>query len=166
MIKQTLPIADKLLSDGLKLTNALYDQLVEEQSILLASSSQDPALLANTIQNKQQLIKEIGVFSQQMGQILQTEKLSNDRKGIEAYFQKASEAGIDISITLEKWQGLSEIAQKCQILNEQNGASIDLLLRHTNQSLNILKGKPETSSTYGPDGTKKMDLFSGTVISV
>jgi flagella synthesis protein FlgN len=51
-------------------------------------------------------------------------------------------------------------------LNEQNGAMIALLSRHNTQSLHILKGKSQSSNTYGPDGSSKADLFKRSLISV
>lgn len=164
MINKTFPIAEKLLSSGLQLSQSLHQQLREETAIL--KHNQPAATLDIVTHQKQQLINELNLFAKQLGQILETEQLPNNRIGINAYFDKAAKAGLDISQATEKWKQITDFAAKSRTLNDQNGASIDLLLRHTRQSLNIIKGKPQTTHSYGPDGSTKSDLFSGTLISV
>ena len=164
MINKTFPIAEKLLISGLQLSRSLHLQLQEEMDIL--KRNQPAASLDTITRQKQQLINELDLFAKQLGQVLETEQLPNNRTGINAYFDKAAKAGLNISEAAEKWEQITDLAAKSRELNDQNGASIDLLLRHTRQSLNILKGKPQTPHTYGPDGSTKSDLFSGTLISV
>lgn len=164
MINKTFPIAEKLLTNGLQLSQTLFQRLQEETDIL---RRKQPALFLDTItRQKQQLISELNLFAKQLGQVLETEKLPNNRNGIIAYLEKAANAGLDTSQVLNQWGQINELAIQSQSLNDQNGATIDLLLRHTRQSLNILKGKPQAPQTYGPDGTTKSDLYSSTLFSV
>lgn len=163
-IHQTFPIADKLIANGLQLTERLYRELKNEESIL--QQSPKPELLEAVTGQKQPLVQELDLFSKQLGQILETEKLPNDSDGIRAYFELAAQAGLNAAKATEEWRVLIETTERCRSLNDQNGAAIELLLRHTRQSLNILKGKPQTTTTYGPDGNTQSDLFSGSSFSV
>ena len=164
MINKTFPIAEKLISNGLLLSQTLYRQLQDETEILKQKQHADT--LNSASDQKQRLINELNTFSQQLGQILETEKLPNNRAGLNAYFIKAENAGLSAAETSAKWNQITDISAKNQALNEQNGATIEILLRHTRQSLNILKGKPQTADTYGSDGYKKSAVFSSSIISV
>ncbi|MGR9046454.1 MAG: flagella synthesis protein FlgN [Gammaproteobacteria bacterium] len=164
MINKTFPIMEKLLNTGLQLSQDLHRQLQEETAIL--KNSRPEASLDEATQQKQQLIGELNELSRQLGQVLETEKLPNNRNGINAYFEKAAGAGFDIDHAVEKWERIIDVTATNKTLNECNGVSINLLLRHTRQSLNILKGKPQTGHTYGPDGSTNSDLHSNTSISV
>ncbi|HBA66293.1 MAG TPA: flagellar protein FlgN [Methylococcaceae bacterium] len=164
LISQTFPIAEKLIVNGLSLTEQLY-QALQQEAITLKQSPLAETLDEITRQ-KQPLAQELNLFAKQLAQILETEKLPNTRAGLSDYLERAIQAGLDTSKTDENWTALIKTTEKCQLLNEQNGASIEILLRHTRQSLNILKGKPQTINTYGPDGNTKSDLFSGTLFSV
>ncbi|PKM10399.1 MAG: flagellar protein FlgN [Gammaproteobacteria bacterium HGW-Gammaproteobacteria-3] len=164
MIHKTFPIAEQLLAKGLQSAQSLHLQLLEEMNILKHNLPVES--LDDITPQKQQLVSELNLFSKQLGQVLETEQLTNDRHGISAYFDKADSAGITTTQALKNWQQLVDIANKSRTLNDQNGASIDLLLRRTRQSLNILKGKPQTAHTYGRDGSTQSALFSGTLISV
>ncbi|WP_341325796.1 flagellar protein FlgN [Methylotuvimicrobium sp. KM2] len=164
LINQTFPIAEKIIANGLSLTEQLY-QALQQEAITLKQSPLTETLDEITRQ-KQPLAQELNLFTKQLAQILETEKLPNTRAGLSDYLGRALQAGSDTSKTVENWTRLIKTTEKCQLLNEQNGASVEILLRHTRQSLNILKGKPQTTNTYGPDGNTKSDLFSGTLFSV
>jgi len=102
----------------------------------------------------------------QCGQILATEKLPDNQEGIKEYFQRAEAAGLSTVESTSHWAKIQSICSECRTLNEQNGASIELLAYHTKRSLHILKGKPHSSNTYGPDGTTQSDPFTHTLILV
>ena len=163
-IHQNLPIAEKLIANGLKLSEQLYRELQQEETIL--NQATQPELLDAVTGQKQPLIQELNLSSKQLGQILQTEQLPNDKEGMRAYFDLAEKIGLNAGKAAEDWQAMIEKTEQCRSLNEQNGAAIELLLRHTRQSLNILKGKPQTAATYGPDGNTRSDIFTGTSFSV
>ncbi|CCE22679.1 flagella synthesis protein FlgN [Methylotuvimicrobium alcaliphilum] len=164
LISQTFPIAEKLIANGLSLTEQLYQALQQESTTLKQSALTET--LDEITRQKQPLAQELNLFAKQLAQILETEKLPNTPAGLSDYLERAIQAGFDTSKTAENWTTLIKTTEKCQLLNEQNGASVEILLRHTRQSLNILKGKPQTTNTYGPDGNTKSDLFSGTLFSV
>lgn len=164
MIEKTFPITEKLLATGLKSTQQLFQLLNNEYEQLKHKT--DPEALSALAANKKEVVGQLEQFSKQLGQVLATEKLQSNQDGIMSYLAKAKAADINIAASLQCWLDIAALCQKCRALNEQNGASIDLLSRHTQRCLQVLRGKSQLASTYGPDGTTRSVLFSHTLISV
>ena len=164
MIAKTWPITEKLIVNALHLTEQLYQQLAQEADTLKQTLHTE---LLNTIAaNKKQLVIQLEQFNIQCGQVLATEKLPNNQDGIKDYFQRAEAAGLPAAETINNWAKIQLICADCRTMNEQNGASIDLLAYHTKRSLHILKGKTNASNTYGPDGAAQSEPLTRTLISV
>lgn len=159
------PVTAKLINYLLQLVLQLHQQLLKETELL--TQFQDPEQLTEIATQKKRLATEIEQLYQQLGQLLAAEQLPNNANGIQTYLRRAQLAGLDAAISLDNWQQLHDISIQCQALNEQNGASIELLSRHANRSLNILKGKPQTADTYGRNGaTQSSSATIRTLISV
>jgi flagella synthesis protein FlgN len=164
MVEKTWLIAEKLLLNTLHLTRQLHQQLVQEADTLKKSP---PAELINDIAtNKKHLVVQLEQFNTQCGQILATEKLPNNQEGIKEYFQRAEAAGLLAVESMDNWAQIQLICSECRAINEKNGASIELLSYHTKRSLHILKGKPHSPNTYGPDGATQSDPFTHTLTLV
>ncbi len=164
MIDKTFPITEKLLATGLRSTEQLFQLLTCEHQQLKQKT--DPSAIANLIGNKKEIVVQLEQFSKQLGQVLATEKLPNNHEGILNYLAKAEATHIDTQNAQQCWQDIEALCKKCRALNEQNGASIDLLSRHTQRCLQVLRGKSQLTATYGPDGSTRSVLFSHTLISV
>lgn len=164
MIEKTFPIAEKLLANGLKSTQKLLELLNTEYEHLKVKT--DPVTIANLAAHKKEVVTQLEQFSKQLGQVLATEKLVVSQEGIISYLSKAKTAGINIADSYRYWLDITTLSKTCRSLNEQNGASIDLLNRHTQRALQILRGKSQLATTYGPDGSTRSELFSHTLISV
>lgn len=164
MIEKTYPITEKLLSSGLKSAQYLFDILNHENEQLQLSA--DPALLATIAANKQDAASQLEQFSKQFSQILATEQLTVSQEDVRNYFEKAKIARFNITETWRFWTDITALSQACRSLNEQNGACIELLNRHTARALQILRGRSNLATTYGPDGSTRSELFSHTLISV
>ena len=164
MIEQTWPITEKLIFNTLHLIKQLYQQLTQETNTL--KKPHHTELLNNIAINKKQLVLQLEQFNMQCGQILATEKLPNNQEGIKEYFQRAEVVGLSTDESAANWAQIQFICSECRTLNEQNGASIELLAYHTKRSLHILKGKTHSSYTYGPDGAAQSDSFTRTLILV
>lgn len=164
MINKTYPITEKLLDKGLELSLKLYDLLTREQRVLKKRlPAEELARIAN---DKKDTIIRLEQFSKQMIQVLATENLSLHQQDMAKYFQTALKAGFSIDKATNQWQQISSVGKKCQALNEQNGAAIHLLTRHNHRLMEILRGQPQTATTYGPDGATRGARFSQSLISV
>jgi flagellar biosynthesis protein FlgN len=158
MIRKTWLIAEKLILNTLHLTRQLHRQLIQEAGTL--KKSPDAELINDIAANKKHLVMQLEQLNMQFGQILATEKLPNNQEGIKEYFLRAEAAELPTDESIDSWAQFQLICSECRTLNEQNGASIELLSYHAKRSLHILKGKPHGSNTYGPDGTTQSDSFT------
>ncbi|NOS74733.1 MAG: flagellar protein FlgN [Methyloglobulus sp.] len=161
MVEKIWPIAEKLILNTLNLTRQLYQELIQEAALL--KNSPQAELLDAVTANKKQLVSELEQFTLQLGQILATEKLPNNQDGVKEYFQRAENSGLPTTETRSNWAQIQIVCSECKGLNEQNGASIELLAQHAKRSLDILKGKPRTPNTYGRDGITQSDPVSHTL---
>lgn len=164
MIEKTYPITEKLLNTGITLNQQLYDLLSQEAEILKNRRASDN--LADIAQSKKQIVDQLDQFAKQLSQILLTEQSSLNQANIARYFQTARNAGFDVSVSTLQWRDITELGKKNQALNEQNGAAIDLLLRHNHRSLQVLRGKSPFGATYGPDGNTRAASLSHSLVSV
>ncbi|MGY6277671.1 flagella synthesis protein FlgN [Methylomonas sp. MgM2] len=164
MIEKTFPIAEKLLTAGRSSTEKLFELLNKEHEHLKQKT--DPSVLSSVATHKKELVVQLEQFSKQLSQVLATEKLLIDQDGMANYLEKAKAASLDTTDASQCWLDITTLSKKCRSLNEQNGASIHLLSRHTQRSLQVLRGKSQLASTYGPDGSTRSVLFSHTLISV
>ncbi|WP_347989019.1 flagellar protein FlgN [Methylomonas sp. AM2-LC] len=164
MIEKTYPITENLLINGLNATQKLLELLHSEAENLL--QSKDAQALTHIAAYKKEVVVQLEQFADQLGQVLATEQLLANHTGMNDYLSKAQAAGINIGNSRVNWANLTALSKKCRMLNEQNGACIELLSRHTQRALQILRGNSALSSTYGPDGSTRSELFSKTLISV
>jgi flagella synthesis protein FlgN len=164
MIKKTYPITEQLILNALQLAQQLHQELNREADAL--KNTQQAELINNIAANKKQLVVQLEQFNTQITQVLATEQLPNNQESIKEYFNRAKAAGLITAESVDNWAQLMIVCAECRNLNEQNGAGIDLLSRHTKRSLDILKGKPAVATTYGSDGSTQSERHSHTLISV
>ncbi len=164
MINKTYPIAEKLLKNGLNLSSKLLNLLTLEAESLKHHA--DSKTISGIARDKKETVSLLDQFSKQMTQVLATEKLEMSPNGVEAYFNKAATVNLNTSGSSSLWQEIMSISKQCKLLNEKNGASINLLAQHTHRSLQILKGKSQQATTYGRDGSTYSERLSNTLVSV
>jgi flagella synthesis protein FlgN len=164
MINKTYPITEKLLNNGLDLSRTLLDLLTKEADNLKQNA--DSTSISNIANNKKETVSQLEQFSKQLTQVLATEKLLLSPSGIADYFKKAETANLNTSTSTLLWKKIISISKKCRLLNEKNGASINLLAQHTQRALHILKGKSQQTTTYGPDGSTYSVRSSHSLVSV
>jgi flagella synthesis protein FlgN len=162
MIEKTYPFTEKLILDALLLAQELNLQLNLEADAL--KNTQHSDLIFNIAANKKQLVVKLEQFNSQLGQVLATENLPNSQQGLTDYFTLAKTANFSSTEVTKNWESIRTISAKSKILNEQNGASLELLARHTKRSLQILKGKSQFANTYGPDGAAKSESYARTLV--
>lgn len=164
MIKKTFPITEQLILNALQLAHQLHQELIQEADAL--KKTQQAEAINDIAANKKQLVAQLEQFNAQLAQVLATEKLPNNQESIREYFYRSETAGLLVAEPVENWKQLMLVCAECRTLNEQNGAGIDLLSRHTKRSLDILKGKPEFANTYGADGSTQSDKYTHRLITV
>lgn len=164
MIEKTFPITEKLLDKGLDLSKKLYDLLSQEEGVLKQRSPAEH--LSVIARHKKETIFRLEQFSEQLAQVLSSENLSLPQEGMERYLRQARAKGLQTENAQLQWEQILDTGKKCRDLNEQNGAAIDLLTRHNERLLRILRGQSQTTTTYGPDGATRDARFSQTYVSV
>ncbi len=164
MINKTYPITEKLLAKGLELNQKLFALLNQEADQLKTKNT--TASINKLSQQKKQLATQIEQFSQQLAQVLNTENLSLDKTGLDKYFSIADNAGFSTEQGKIQWEQIKILIKKIHHLNEQNGASISLLLRHNQRVQQIFRGQSQTTTTYSLDGTTSTERTSRTLVSV
>ena len=165
MIDKTFPLAEKLTSNGLSLVKQL-EQLLNQESACLTKGGQQIEQLNTITTQKQPLNAQINQFSRQMTQILAAESLPNNQQGMLQYLENAKLMGLMTEQLSHNWTETTQTAARCRERNEENGASIDILRKHTLRSLQILKGPSQNTVTYGKDGSTQSSKYSRTLISV
>jgi flagella synthesis protein FlgN len=164
MINKTYPIAEKLLKNGLNLSSKLLSLLTAEAESLKHNA--DSKTISGIAFNKKETVSQLDQFSRQMTQVLATEKLVMSPTGIEEYFKKAETVNLNTASSTSLWQEIISISKQCKLLNEKNGASINLLAQHTHRSLQMIKGRSQQATTYGRDGSTYGERLSNTLVSV
>ncbi len=164
MIEHTFPIAEQLISNALQLSQRLYQQLTQEADSLVRSPQS--GFISVVANNKRDLVTQLDLFNKQLEQILAAEQLPHSQDGINTYFQMAVIANLSTDTLKANWEQLMRLCADCKHLNEQNGASIEILARHNKRTLHILKGKSEVVTSYGRDGGVISEFQNSTLISV
>jgi len=163
MIDKTHAITLQLVETALDNSKQLLQLLTKEATLLKTKKHADK--LNALTERKNEIIALLTTFSKQVEQILASEKLSKE-EGMDAYFTIAKKAGIDTSISHSNWQQLVKISKDCRTINEQNGACLHILNKHSLRVLDLLKGKDPAITTYGKNGHAKSSNSSTTTISV
>jgi flagella synthesis protein FlgN len=164
MIEHTFPIAEQLMTNALQLAQRLYQQLNQEAGSLVRTPQS--SFISTVANNKRDLVTQLDLFNKQLGQILAAEQLPHSQAGINAYFQMAMIANLSSNTLKENWEQLMKVCMDCKHLNEQNGASIEILARNNKRTLHILKGKSEIVTSYGRDGAVISEFQNSTLVSV
>ncbi len=164
MIEHTFPIAEQLITNALQLTQRLYQQLNQESESLVRTPQS--GFISGIADNKRDLVMQLDLFNKQLEQILAAEKLPHSQSGIDAYLQMAVIANLSPDTLKENWEKLMRLCTECKHLNEQNGASLEILARNNKRTLHILKGKSEIVTGYGRDGSTISEFQNSTLVSV
>jgi len=132
MIEHTFPIAEQLISNALQLAQRLCQQLTQEAEALVRQPQS--AFISTVANNKRDLVMQLDMFNKQLEQILAAENLPLSPQGVESYFQMALINGLSPTIVKMNWDDLMIVCTDCKKLNEQNGASIEILARNNKRT--------------------------------
>jgi flagellar biosynthesis/type III secretory pathway chaperone len=157
MNAETYAFAGKLIYDAIATAVALKQCLEEEANVL--KTARHPAALTELAAIKKLQVAELENFNTQLGEILAAEKCAPTPSSVSAYLVGLSAAQLSSDTLAKNWQILCALCQDSKLLNEQNGAAIELLSRHVTHSLQLLKNQPQLAPTYGPNGARKNHAF-------
>ncbi len=156
---QLISIFQNLLNE----IDDLYKLLLHEADALDTRSSAD---LKNITKEKESIIDQINVLTQQQNSFLSQHGMSDQKDGMAASLEQMINIDPQLGELKTYWIKISDRMTKCHQLNQQNGARIELLNCHAQRSLEILKGQSNLPYTYGPTGMKQKDQSNSSTVSV
>jgi flagellar biosynthesis/type III secretory pathway chaperone len=138
----------KIVENEIEQSQRLLDLLHAEYTLLQKES---PQALQKLTEEKKQQLKQVEAAVLNHNRFLEQQELSTDRKGTEAFIEKA---GKD-QLMVDTWHRFTSLLEACQKQNEINGGAVQLNQRHVTQTLDILKGISQQDKTYGRSGESK-----------
>ena len=96
----------------------------------------------------------------------ESKQIANGEAGLERFLERFDTQNPDL-VELRNYQKkIREYLEQCKKLNVCNGASIELLNRHTRRTIDVLRNAGNPAHTYGPDGNTHNIAVSRARISV
>ncbi|HIJ23247.1 MAG: hypothetical protein HON68_01175 [Gammaproteobacteria bacterium] len=144
-----------LLQQQHQLANKLEELLQQEQQLL---SDDNPDAMLPIIEQKEQLAKHMSTAQKQiLDSVKQRVAIQSDDQ-LAAALQKIDPTGT----LLQRWELLLETAEKCRLLNETIGATINLKKKYTENGLAILRGQigGNRASVYSKKGVESYSQSS------
>lgn len=137
----------------LELTQADQLQQILEREFQ-ALSDKDPDLIHEVSRNKLAQMRQLEQIMEQRGRFLDTLGVKQAKEGVDFLIRDLPE-GHPLSTI---WQRLLEAGSRLQRQNEINGNLVAQAQRHTKKALDILCGRLDLPSTYGPEGEARTGI--------
>lgn len=150
----------RFISDEL---DALHNLLLQESQALKARVAEEIAALALKKQNS---VDSIVHQTELQNRFFESRQIPNGEAGLEYLLGKLDKENPDLGELRSYQKKIREDLKRCKTLNERNGASIELMNRHTRRALDILRSGGNPAQTYGPDGNTRNMPISSQRISV
>ena len=127
-------------------------QLLEQERDALAARRIDQ--IKALAEKKKDSVNRIQKQTSLSNGFLESSHLPGGGSGLETFFAQLDDDNPATRELREYRRKIGEYLNKCKALNESNGASIELMNRHTHRAIDILKNPGNQShNTYGPDGS-------------
>lgn len=161
------------------MTNETMQEGTQDFDLMLGQIEQMIELLEReaTLINRQNIEAIETLAAEKQSLALQLDKISTEQQWIfsnqsahnevSRHSDRPSQTDIDILVDPELTEQRSRIYDhllQCRLLNEANGAAIELLRRHSQRCLEILTQSDKTTHTYGPNGITQNSLPSRSLI--
>lgn len=164
MTDKTLPIVLQDTFDQIfELTQQLHEQLTREAAALSRRDSQSISTLAA---EKHTVMASLGTVALRLETWLRSIGHAAGDERIEDVLGELKIDGQAASGLTSRWAQIQELSARCKLLNERNGARIELLNLHFKRAMQILAGQNHAAQTYGPDGTATRDNTNRSSVSV
>ncbi len=137
------------------ITAVLREERVAVQSFVALLVREQDALLQGDVDRvgasaaaKTRELLHLAELAQRRGRFLQSESLTPDRKGMDAWIARYA-APVE---TVAEWQELLRAIRTAHDVNQTNGMLIEAGMRANNQALAAIRSAANMGGVYGPDG--------------
>lgn len=127
--------------------------LLEREQSLLAENQTEQLLALSEQKSRDSL--ELNKLAEARRALLKQHLPQLTIESIREWLQQHSQQG------LAAWQEVLALANRAQLLNNDNGQVILMKLRHNQQALTVLSNAVNQSNLYGPDGQPSFSPGSG-----
>ena len=126
-------------------TAEFVNLLVNEQAVLRDGASE---LLETLSRNKAEMAQRLSELAVLRARFLALQGYGPDATGMQSWIRSHSKD----ATAATAWRSLQSLAAQARVLNQVNGALIELQLRHHQQTLAALGKACGTPMLYGPQG--------------
>lgn len=140
-----LPDPSAGLNDELRVATVLLQLLQQEQATLIEATIDG---LTELTRVKASHITELSILAKQRYAALGANSFELNEAGMRKWIVAQPEHGVVRAL----WNALLHKASEAKELNRINGMLVARHLLRNQTELNILQGKPQNSSFYGPNG--------------
>lgn len=131
------------------LSSQLNDVLNQEQVVLKSNDSQQLLELSKT---KKALVSNLEKQTKTTHIFLRNMNISQGLYGLSDFLPQIKSSD-EKTLVNDAWLNIQALSDENKKLNNTNGSIIELNRRHTQRSLDVLRGQISTpNSTYGSDG--------------
>lgn len=131
------------------LSSQLNDVLNQEQVVLKSNDSQQLLELSKT---KKALVSNLEKQTKTTHIFLRNMNISQGLYGLSGFLPQIKSSD-EKTLVNDAWLNIQALSDENKKLNNTNGSIIELNRRHTQRSLDVLRGQISTpNSTYGSDG--------------
>lgn len=142
------------LFDLLKLELTQAEQLQQTlEHEFQALGAKDPDLIHEISRNKLAQMRQLEQQLEKRGRFFGTLGINPEKEGVDLMLRDLPKEHPLATV----WRGLLEAGNKLQRQNEINGSLVAQAQRHTKKALDILCGRIDLPSTYGPEGESRSD---------
>ncbi|BBI98753.1 flagella synthesis chaperone protein FlgN [Ferrigenium kumadai] len=127
--------------------------LLEREQVMLVENHTDQLLELS--EQKSQDALELNKLAEARRALLKQHLPQLTVEAIRAWLETHSREGLAV------WQEVLSLAERAQLLNNANGAVIQMQLRHNQQTLAVLSNAVNKANLYGPDGQPSFSPGSG-----
>jgi flagella synthesis protein FlgN len=150
-LKRASPLLAALIAERAALQK--FVALLEREQGLLMESQTDQLLELSEQKSRDAL--ELNKLAEARRALLKQHLPQLTVEAIRAWLEVNSREG------LAAWQEVLSLADRAQLLNNANGAVIQMKLRHNQQTLAVLSSAVNKANLYGPDGQPSFSPGSG-----
>lgn len=153
----------EILRHTLDEVSILHDLLLQESQALAGRQVDEISSLA---EKKQESVNRIQHQTNLQNSFFESKQIPAGETGFNRYLEQFGEEDPHLLELRTCRENITSRLEQCKVLNERNGACIELMNRHTRRAIDILRKQGNQPCTYGPDGNTRQISVSRARISV